>query len=89
MDAPVGLVALVEKVDNDDIVFLPVTVTTANPLFDALRVPGQIKVDDGRAELKVQTLGTGLCRDQDTCLVTETINDCRSEVHLTRAGSAT
>ncbi|MPN43598.1 hypothetical protein SDC9_191158 [bioreactor metagenome] len=47
MDAPVGLVALVEKVDNDDIVFLPVTVTTANPLFDALRVPGQIKVDDG------------------------------------------
>ena len=89
LDTTVGLVALVEEIDNHHVVFLAITVATAYPLFDALRIPGQIKVDDGRAELKVQTLGTGLCRDQDTCLVTETINDCRSEVHLTRAGSAT
>ena len=42
----VGLISFVEKVDDDHVMLLTVAVTAADPLFDALRVPGQVVVDD-------------------------------------------
>ena len=45
-DALVGGVALVREVHDDDVVLLAVAVDTADALLDALRVPGQVVVDD-------------------------------------------
>lgn len=49
----VGFIAFIYKIDHHHIVFLPVTVAAADALFDALRVPQQIVVDDKRAKLQV------------------------------------
>ena len=43
----IGLVSLIEEVNNNHIMLLPVAVAAANTLFNALGVPGQIKVDQG------------------------------------------
>ena len=65
VDALVGGVVLVEEVDDHHVEFLAVAVAAADALLDALRVPGQVVVDDEIAELKVDALGGGLGRDQD------------------------
>ena len=61
----VGLVAFVQEVDDDDIVLLPVAMAAADALLDALRVPGQVVVDDQRAELQVDAFGRGFGGEQD------------------------
>ncbi len=45
-NAAVGLVALIEEVDDHHVVLLAVAMAAADALFDALRVPGQVVVDD-------------------------------------------
>ena len=47
----VRFVVEVHEVHHDDVVFLSVTVAATDALFDALWVPGQVVVDDERAEL--------------------------------------
>ena len=63
--APVGLVALVQEVDDDHVVLLAVAVAAADALLDALRVPGQVVVDDQRAELQVDAFRRRLGGEQD------------------------
>ena len=86
--AAVGLVALVEEVDDDDVVLLPVAVAAADALLDPLRVPGQVVVHDQRAELEVDALGCGLGGEQDRGLVAEVLDERRAHVHRARAGGA-
>src|SRR5712692_10173512 len=52
-DALVGLVCLVEEIDHHPVALLPVAVTAANALFDALGVPREIVVHNEGAELEV------------------------------------
>ena len=66
--AAVGLVALVQEVDDHHVVLLPVAVAAADALLDALRVPGQVVVDDQRAELQVDAFRRGLGGEQDRSL---------------------
>jgi predicted dinucleotide-binding enzyme len=42
-----------DKVDHGDITLLAVPMTASDALFDALRVPRQIVVDNGLAKLQV------------------------------------
>jgi hypothetical protein len=65
IDAPVGVVVAIQEVDDNHIVLLPVAVATPDALFDPLRVPWQVIVDDHRAELEVDPFGTGLGGDHD------------------------
>ncbi|HYV45120.1 MAG TPA: hypothetical protein VFA20_09685 [Myxococcaceae bacterium] len=58
------LVLLGDEVDHHHLVPLPVPVAAADALFDALRVPRQVVVHDGVAELQVEALGAGLGRDE-------------------------
>ena len=48
---PVRLVIPREEVDHGDIALLAIPVASPDALLDALRVPGQIIVDYGLAEL--------------------------------------
>ena len=57
VNALVGLVLLIEEVENNNIVLLAVAMTAANALFDPLRIPGQIVVDHQGTELKVDAFG--------------------------------
>ena len=52
----VRLVILGKEVDHGDITLLAVPVTAPDTQLDVLRVPRQIVVDDGLAELQVQPL---------------------------------
>jgi hypothetical protein len=63
--AAVGGVALVEEVDHHHVVLLAVAMTAADALLDALRVPGQVVVEDQRAELEVDAFGGGFGGQQD------------------------
>src|SRR5687768_537743 len=77
-----GLVVLGEKVDDGDRVFLAVTMAPPDPLFNALRVPRQVVVDQRLAELKVQALGAGFGGDEDRRSRLELVNQCESLAHL-------
>lgn len=85
VDALIGLVFLIEEVHHDNVMALPVTMTAANPLFDALGVPGEVVIHYQRAELQVDALGTGFRRDHDPSLLTEVIDERRA--HVSRSGT--
>src|SRR5690606_29774884 len=53
VDTAIGEVVLGEEVDDDYVVLLTVAVAPADALLDSLGVPGQVVVDDERAELEV------------------------------------
>src|SRR6218665_655998 len=74
VDARVGFVAAVDEVDDDDIVLLPVAVAAPDALFDALRVPGQVVVDDQRAKLQVDAFGAGLGGDHHRAALLEVLD---------------
>ena len=74
VDPGVGLVVPVEEVDDHYIVLLTVAVAATDPLLDPLRVPGQVEVDDQRAELEVDPFRPGLGRDHDLTLVPEVVD---------------
>src|ERR1700687_1765641 len=67
----VSSIAPVEEVDDHDIELLAVPVAPANALFDALRVPWQVIVDDQVAELQVDPLGGCFGGDHDGRVVPE------------------
>ena len=88
VDALVGSVLLVEEVDDDDVVLLAVAVTAADALLDPLRVPGQVVVDDQRAELQIDAFGGGLGGDHDYRFVAEILDQRSAHVGGLGAGDA-
>lgn len=74
-NADVGIIALINEIDNDDVAFLPVTVTAAYSLLDPLRIPRQVIIDDKRTELKVETFRRSFRGDHDLRLVAEVLNE--------------
>ena len=78
---PLRLVVAGEKVDDGDVARLPVAVATADPLLDALRVPRQVVVDDGVAELQVQPFRPRFRRDQDRGALPELVDERQAHGH--------
>lgn len=78
---PVGLVPLVQEVDDHYIVLLTVPVTSADTLLDTLRIPRQVVVDDQGAELQVNTLRGRLRGDHDRRVIPEVPDERGSHVH--------
>ena len=64
-----------QEVDHHHVSHLTVAVAAADALLDALRVPGQIIVDDRVAELQVQALRARLRRDQDPRTLLELVHE--------------
>ena len=79
---PLRLVVPGEEVDDGDVALLSVAMATADPLLDPLRVPRQVVVDDGVAELQVQPLRPRLRRDHDDGAPTELVH--QREAHGNR-----
>src|ERR1035437_8167918 len=72
-----GSVAPVKEVDDHHIKLLAVPVAPANPLLDALRVPGQVIVNDEVAELQVDPLRCRFGGDHDGGFVAEVFDKGR------------
>ena len=64
----------------------------ANALFDSLRVPRQVVIDDQRAELQVDTFGSRFGGDHDfrtgTVVLAEVVDQRGSSIYLRRAGDS-
>ncbi len=75
MNTSFGLVLSVQEVDDGHVDLLAVAMAPSNALFDSLRIPRQVVVDQQGTELKVDTLGARLCCDQDRAVVTECIDN--------------
>ena len=89
VDAAVGVVALVEEVDHHDVVLLSVAMAAADALLDALGVPGQVVVDDQRAELEVDAFRGGLGGDQDRRMIAKMLDEGGADVDGARTGRTT
>ena len=88
VDALVGGIALVEEIDHHDIVLLSVPMTASNALFDALRVPGQVVVDDKGAELKVDPFGSRFRGDHHSRFIPEAVHQGGSHIGRFRSTDA-
>ena len=77
----IGMVAGIDEVDHHHIMLLPVAMTTANPLLNALRVPGQIVVDDQRTELQIDPFRRRLGSDHHISRFTEVINQRSTSIN--------
>ena len=60
-----GAILEVQKINDGHVDLLAVPVTPADALFDALRIPGQVEIDDQRTELKVDSFRSRFCCDQE------------------------
>lgn len=87
VDALLGLVLLVQEVDHGDVDLLAIAVATTDALLDPLGVPGQVEVDQQRAELKIDAFGTGFGGDQNGFTVPEGIDDGGLHVGALGAGN--
>ena len=65
IDPFVGCVVLIDEVDHHHIESLTVTMTATDALFNALGIPGQVKIDDQIAELKINAFGSGFGGNQN------------------------
>ena len=74
VDAGVCFIAAIDEVDHHDIVFLSVAMATTDALFDALRIPREVEVNDQRAELQVDAFGPRLGRDHDRAAFLEMLD---------------
>ena len=88
VDAEVSLVALVEEIDDDHVVFLAVTVAAADALLDALGIPRQVEIHDEGAELEVDAFSGGLGGDENFCGVAKGVNDGGAGIYGAGAGHA-
>ncbi len=80
VDALVGVVAGVEEVNDDNVVFLAVAVATANALLDALGIPRKVEVDDEGAKLHVDALGGGFGGNEDGAVVAKVLDEGGADV---------
>lgn len=87
-DALVGGVLGIEKVDDDDVVLLPITMTATDALLDTLGIPGEVVVDHEGAKLKVDALGGGLGGDHDAGVVAKVVDEGLTNVGGAGAGGA-
>jgi hypothetical protein len=55
-DPLIGGVLLLEEVDHDHVVLLPIAMTTTNALLEALGIPRQVIIHDEGTELEVDPL---------------------------------
>ena len=85
-DALLGEVALVGEVHDNDVVLLAETVSTADALFHALRVPWEVVVDDHRAELEVDAFRRRLGGDHDRAFVAEVVHERLAPIGSKDAG---
>lgn len=74
--ALIRLISFVKEINDNNIMLLSVSMAATDSLFDALRVPGKVVIDDQRAELEVQSLRCGLCCNHDLTFLTEVVNKC-------------
>jgi len=74
VNAHIRGVVFIQEIDDYNVMLLAVAVTAPDALFDTLRIPRQIVVDDQGAELKIDAFGTCLSRDHDTALVAEVVH---------------
>jgi hypothetical protein len=88
VDAHVGSIRAIEEIDDDDIVFLPVTMAATNALLNSLRVPRQVIVDHEIAELEVDTLCGCFCCNHDAGFVAEVLDERGALIRGGRAGRA-
>ncbi len=79
-------VFLVEEINHDHVVLLPVAVAATDALLYALGVPREVVVDDERAELEVDTLRSSFGRDHDPAFVAEIVHQCGAHVSGAGAG---
>jgi hypothetical protein len=86
IDPAVGLVAAVQEVHDHDVVFLPVTVASPDPLLDPLRVPREVIVHNERAELQVDALSSSLGCDHQRPALAEIVDERLSHVGRPRTG---
>src|ERR1035438_1021349 len=77
------LVVSRDEVHNGDIALLAVAVAASDPLFDTLRIPWQVVIDNRFAELQIQPFGTGLCRDEDFGAGSKLMNQRQTDSNLT------
>ena len=80
VNAPIRLVALVQEVDDDDVVGLPVAVAAPDPLLDPLGVPRQVIIDDLGTELQVNALGCGFGRNHNRGVVAKFVDQRAAQV---------
>ena len=73
-NANIGIVAGVQEIDHNHIIFLTITMAAANALLDTLRVPRKVIIDDQRAELQVQAFGCGFGGNHYISLMLEIID---------------
>ena len=88
IDADIGGISLVEEIDDYYIEALSVPVASADALFDALRVPGHIIIDDHGAELEVDAFGGGFSSDEDLGGVAEVFRQGSADIGGAAAGDA-
>ena len=62
------------EIEDVDIARLTDAVDAADALFDRHRIPGQIVVDDGAAELEVAAFAANFGRQQDRGVVLERVD---------------
>ena len=84
IDPFINSIALVQEVDNHDIVPLAVPMDTSNALLYPLRIPGQVEVHQQRAELEIDALSRRLSGDHHFSLVPKMIDDGMTYVNGTR-----
>ena len=84
--ALVGLVLLIQEVDNHHIVLLSVAVAAADALLDALGIPRQVVVHDQGAELQVDAFRPRFGGDHDVALFPEVVHEGGAHVRRARAG---
>src|SRR3990172_1799567 len=82
----VCLVILIQEVDHDNVMLLPIAMATAYALLNALGVPGQVVVHYERTELQVNPLGSGFSCDHDLPSFLKVINKGRT--HVSGAGAS-
>ncbi|MNP05921.1 hypothetical protein D3C76_978850 [compost metagenome] len=82
----IGLVAGVEEVDHHHVETLTIAMATTDALFDPLRVPGQIIVDQQGTELQVNAFCCCLGGNHDFRLFAEVIDQGSTPVYLRGAG---
>ena len=84
-NAPISVIALVEKVDDHNVVFLAIAMASTYALFNALGVPRQIVVHDQRAELEVYAFRCGFGCQKNSSLITKMFHERCTNIE--RAGA--
>src|ERR1700694_3791735 len=71
-----------DEVDHGDITLLAVPMTAPDALFNALRIPGQVIVDNRLAKLQVQPFCARLGTDENLRARAELVYKCEPYGHL-------